>query len=184
LDIWKGQVGPNGTQVTSTDPGNEPDGLFWTVLLPCSSVQVHPRAGIATYQVSNLVTTDFGNTMNDLKHGPSVPATVSFIVHWSGVTSNTQRWHLKPTNPGGSHSTKPFAGKFVVSQLPGNGTATMQWSTSEGPASSPTLQFVTDWSKPSECLWTVVGRERNGVFFDHDDDDHDDDDHDGGRSRW
>lgn len=135
------------------------------MLLPASSVQVDPGAGSATYQVSNLVTTDFGTILNDLQHGPSVPATVSFMVHWSGVTSNTQRSHLTPTNPGGSQSTQPFAGEFVVSQLPGHGTATMQWSTSEGPASAPTLQFVTGWSQPAECLWTVVGRERNGVFF-------------------
>src|SRR5262249_21230043 len=126
-----GQVG-SGTQVTSIDPGNVPDGLFWTVSLPSSSVQVSPGAGTATYQVSNLVTKDFRTTSNDLLHGPWVPATVSFMVRWSGVTSNTQRSHLNPTNPGGSHSAEPFAGEFVVSQLPGRGTATMRWSASEG----------------------------------------------------
>jgi hypothetical protein len=137
-----------------------PDGLFWTVSLPSSSVQVNAGAGVATYQVSDLVTKDFGTTLNDLLHGPWVPATVSFAVRWSGVTSNTQRSHLNPTNLGGSHSAEPFAGAFVVSQLPGNGTATMQWSASEA-----NLQYVTDWSTPSQCLWTVVGRERNGVFL-------------------
>jgi hypothetical protein len=153
-----GQVG-TGTQLTSIDPGNEPGGIFWTVSLPSSSVRANPGAGIATYRVSNLLTDDYGNTLNDLMHGPEVDATVSWTVQWSGVTANTQRSHLNPTNIP-PDATNRFAGEFVVSQLPGQGTATMQWSTSEA-----SLQYVSDPSTPSQCLWTVVGRERNGVFL-------------------
>src|SRR5262249_51188311 len=124
-----------------------------------SSVQVHPGAGIGTFHASDLKTKDFGNTLNDLLHGPFVLATVSWSVHWSGVTSNTQRSHLNLTNIP-PDATNRFVGDFVVSQLPGNGTATMQWSTTE-----TNLQYVSDPSTPDQCLWTVVGRERNGVFL-------------------
>jgi hypothetical protein len=144
----------NADEVTSIDPGNEPGGVFWTVPIPRESVDVNPGKGTATYQVSNLVTRDFHDFVNDsLLHGPSTPTTLSFKIEWGGPI--TDRQNVKDTANG-------FAGEFVLN------SATMEWTADEpnrpavwgGPA-----RYVSDPASTSHSVFAMVGHERNGVFF-------------------
>jgi hypothetical protein len=144
----QGQFGP---QVTSIDSGNVPDGLFWTIPLPKHSVAVHLGAGKASLKATHVSLKDFGTIPNDLLHGPSVPATASFSVQWSGVI---KRVKVRNVETG-------FAGEFVVTG------ARMEYT-----ASVPAHDFVfaSDPAAPLTVVFAEIGHERNGRFFRHGDD--------------
>jgi hypothetical protein len=102
-------------------------------------------AGDASLKVDDLATKDFGDVVNDLQHGASVPATASFDVQWSGKGSHS---HLR-------NATQGFRGEFVeVSQ------ATIAWSAQESG-----FTFVSDPAQTSQNVFAELGREHNGVFF-------------------
>jgi hypothetical protein len=143
-------------QVASIEPGNVPDGLFWTIPIPPKSVTIDLGAGKASFKLANVALKDFGDVVNDFKHGPSVPATASFDVQWSGVIKKTK---IRDEKNG-------FAGKFVITG------ATLEYVASV-PAHN--FEFVSDAAKTSKNLFAEIGHERNGVFFPNDDDDDDDD---------
>jgi hypothetical protein len=87
---------------------------------------------------------DFTKIPNSLAGGPSVPATVSFDVHWSGVR-RLDNIHDK---------TNGFAGQFIENM------ATIEWSaTEEG------FAFDSDPAETSTNVFSLIGHERNGVFF-------------------
>jgi hypothetical protein len=142
--------------VTSIDPGNVPDGLFWTIPVPPESVTINLGAGKASFKLANVALKDFGTLVNDFKHGPSVAATASFDVQWSGVIKKTK---IRDEKNG-------FAGKFVITG------ATLEYTASV-PANN--FEFVSDAAKTSKNLFAEIGHERNGIFFDKDGDDDDDD---------
>jgi hypothetical protein len=98
--------------------------------------------------VDNLKLEDYSNIVNALKDGPSVPATVSFEVRWHGVHDR-----FKVTD-----GTNGFAARFI------DNTATIKWSAEESG-----FKFVSDPANTSTSLVSLIGRERNGVFFSHDD---------------
>jgi hypothetical protein len=135
-------------QLTSIDPGNVPGGLFWTVAIPRDSVQIDLGAGAASMEVTDLATKDFHTLVNDLMHGPSVPATVSFDVQWSGLTEKV--------------TVRDATNRFIemLRQSTEAGAATIEWSASEA-----NLSFVSDPAATSVSLFAAVGRERNGAFF-------------------
>jgi hypothetical protein len=135
-------------QLTSFDPGNVPGGLFWTVAIPRDSARVELGAGAASMQLNNLATKDFHDLVNDLQHGPSVPATVSFDVHWSGLTESV--------------TVRDATNRFVemLRQSTETGAATLEWSASEA-----NLSFASDPAATSVSAFAAVGRERNGAFF-------------------
>ncbi len=139
----QGQFGP---QVTSIDPGNVPGGLFWTIPLPKDSVQVHLGAGKASAKADNVALKEFGTIVNDLLHGPSVPATASFNVQWSGVIKRVKVRNV----------AMGFAGEFVVTG------ASMEYTASV-PAHD--FVFVSDAAATSKAVFAEIGHERNGVFF-------------------
>ena len=133
-----------------------PDGLFWTVPIPEDSVHIDLNAGTATLQVSNLSSSpppflpvrDWGNDLNDFLHGPSVPATVSYTVRWSGLTIEAL---VRDTE---NH----FVEQLLLSLHNG---ATLEWSGSTAAG----LTFVSDPASTSTSPIAAIGRERNGVFF-------------------
>jgi hypothetical protein len=137
-------VGSN--QVHDFNPGIAPSGLFWTAFVPASAVDFDLDAGTARLHVTNLALKDFFTIGNALfGGGPTpVPATVSFDIHWSGVTS---RSNVR------SGEGKGFAGQFAHTG------ATIAWSASESgfsytaSASSQTVEFAQ------------IGHERNGSFL-------------------
>ena len=129
------------------DPGNIPDGLFWTEPVPSDNVRVHldGRSPTASLRVHNIVTQDFGTIPNDLLHGPSVPAILSFNVRWRGLTKRVQR--RDPVN------------RYVLEGV--ESTAVMTCSAS---VPDTDFEFVSD-AAGQQVLFAEIGHERNGVFF-------------------
>jgi hypothetical protein len=84
-------VGPaapdNSNQIHDFNPGIDPfpTGLFWTIRIPDDAVASNLGRGTASYRLSGLQLRDFGSLPNALSGGPSLPATVTFDVEWSGV---------------------------------------------------------------------------------------------------
>jgi hypothetical protein len=121
-----------------------PNGLFWTLQFPDSSVRVNPGAGTAVYQATNAQVQDFGSIPQSLSGAPGAPATVSFDVRWSGVN---QRLNIKDAAAG-------FGGEFV------RGRAQMSWSAVVGD-----YAYQSDPLETSSSDFASLGTERNGVFF-------------------
>lgn len=91
--------------------------------------------------VADLEVEDYGDVVNALQDGPSVDATVSFDVTWSGVNER-----VKIRNP-----DTDFAGEFI------RNAASLVWSASE-----------SGFSFQSDALaagFATIGHERNGSFF-------------------
>ena len=95
-------------------------------------------------KLSDVEIEDDHDLVNALKHGPSVPADVSFHMHWSGVQ---KRVHLHDKK-------KQFDAHLIV------GKATLGWS-----ARTKHFKFVSDPEKTSTTVFAAIGSERNGVFF-------------------
>lgn len=121
-----------------------PNGLFWTMALPDSSVKANPGSGKAVLQATNVEILDWVDFGSSLSGAPGTPATVSFDVRWSGVDS---RVNLKDPAAG-------FAGEFV------RGHAQMSWSAVVGD-----LAFQSDPLETSSSDFATMGTHRNGVFF-------------------
>jgi hypothetical protein len=134
------------------DPGifPYPDGLFWTVPIASDAVSVQFGAGRAHYAVSHMSMPDFFDIPNAIfrfEDPVSVPAVVSFDIDWSGPV--TDRMHVEDPDEG-------FEGQFVLNQ------ATMTWSAE----SDDGFRFVSDPS-PTTSAFAMLGKERNGVFSQH-----------------
>ena len=67
------------------NPGIAESGLFWTIAIDRGDVKVNLHDRTAALHVADLDVEDYGNVVNALLDGPSVEASVSFDVDWSGV---------------------------------------------------------------------------------------------------
>ena len=74
----------------------------------------------------------------------TVRATVSFDVEWTGIVETAQI----------ENTTQHFKGSFLSTG------ATIKWSAEEDG-----FQFQSEAPDPSRNLVSVLGREKNGVFF-------------------
>ena len=140
-----GPAAPDSSnQIHDFNPGIEPfpSGLFWTIRIPDSSVAANLGRGAASYRLSGLELEDFGSLPNALRDGPSVPATVSFDVDWSGVV---ERGTTKDT-------THRFQLAFVRTG------ATIHWS---GESSLGSFQSTS----VTKVNFAQIAHETNGVFF-------------------
>jgi hypothetical protein len=135
----------SSTQVHDFNPGIAPNGVFWTVAVPASAVDVDLDAGTARLQVTNLALKDYFTIANSLFGGGPSPinATVSFDVIWGGVTARAKI----------RDAAKGFAGEFAHTG------ATIAWSASESGFS-----FASNASGQA-VAFAEIGHERNGVFF-------------------
>jgi len=110
-------------------------------------VHIDLGKGTASLHVTHLDMSDFFFIPNSLSGGalePPVPATVSFHVRWSHIS---QRDTIRDEENG-------FAGQFIEN------TATIEWSaTEEG------FAFESDPAETSVNVFSLIGKERNGVFF-------------------
>jgi hypothetical protein len=123
------------------NPGVERSGLFWTARIGRGGVRVNLGAGSASMHVADLDVEDYHDVVNALQDGPSVPASVSFDVDWSGVNER-----VKTRN-----RSVDFGGEYI------RNTATAVWSASESGFSFQ--------SEPLASGFATIGHERNGVFF-------------------
>jgi hypothetical protein len=136
--------------------------LFWMVRVDDDAVEVDFDEARARLRVSDLRVFDDHDIVNSLTYGigfpggmgltlPPIPpvsstrATVSFDVEWNGVVATAQ-----------IHNTaEHFEGSFLSTG------ATIKWS-----AEKPGFRFQSeDPPLPTRNLVSVLGRERNGVFF-------------------
>ena len=130
------------------DPVNAAgDRTFWTVAIPPADIVTdNPGAGKAEMKVTNLAIEDYFNLGNALKDGPSVEATVSFDVVWTGDVTR----HVNETD-----ATNQFAGEYAETQ------ATVTWSGSNANGFS----FMSDPASTSTSHFAETGHELNGIFF-------------------
>jgi hypothetical protein len=143
MDLYQGAVVP-ANQQHDFSPGIPPSGLFWTQPIAPDALTVRLGDGTATLQVRNLPEEDAHTVQNALTGGPTVPATVSFDMLWSALGPPM---HL--TDP-----VHQFTGMFQLS------TVTIEWSAQEAG-----FEFHSDPAQTSVNVRSVLGRERNGVFF-------------------
>jgi hypothetical protein len=114
------------------------------VRIPDESVSVNLGAGTASLQMTNQAVLDFGSIPNALANGPSVAATVSYDIEWSGVLQRTQI----------RDDAKGFAGLFLQTN------ATITWTAQAANGFS----FTSDTAGQSTAF-AQLAQERNGVFF-------------------
>jgi hypothetical protein len=119
--------------------------LFWTVPLQApDGVTVNFGAGKAHMTATDMALEDYFNIPNALfRFMPSVAATCSFDIDWSGPVTDRS----PVTAPPGS------SGELVTCQ------ATMQWSAT----SASGFHFVSDPHGTTSVL-AQLGRVSNGVF--------------------
>lgn len=142
-----GAVGDPFQQSHDWEPGILPSGLFWTVPVTPSALNVNPVTGAARLRVTDMSLPDYGNFFNSLSPDPDPPPVashVSFDVMW----------------PGGGEVVEiddgvfDFSGRFVISDATINFTA-------RNDASTTVYRSIADGQISFDA---GVGRERNGVF--------------------
>lgn len=87
---------------------------------------------------------DYHDLVNALKHGPSVPANVSFHIRWSGVK---KRVHLRDEQ-------NEYDAQVIED------SATIRWS-----ARRKDFKFVSAPASTSTTVYSEIRSERNGEFF-------------------
>src|SRR5215831_3954996 len=145
MDLFTGPVGSG--QVHDFNPGIRPSGLFWTQPISEDALNVNLQQGTASLEVADLDEEDYHNLSNALHDGPSEPATVAYKMRWAPAAPE-----MKVTD-----AVHDFTGRFRLT------TVTIEWT-----AETPTFKFVSDPAKTSNNVRSVIGRERNGVFFSQD----------------
>jgi hypothetical protein len=139
--------------------------LFWTIPIHPNSVKIDFKSARASMRIDGLSIPDAHDLANSLTHGnglatnnppippvPAVPATVSFDVQWSGKISRATV----------VNDAQNFRGDFIQTG------STIKWSSVQNG-----FFFDSEEPNPSRCIGAVIGRERNGVFFSHEEDDDD-----------
>jgi hypothetical protein len=145
-----GAVGDPTQQVHDFEPGIAPSGLFWTIPIASSSVDVDPGSGQARLHADTVPVTDFHNLFIAVglsQPPPSpLPSHVSFDVRWSG---NGTRQEIRDETFG-------FTGHYV------NSNATISFTASNDGGD---VIYSSDAAGQYNVGQPGVGHERNGVFF-------------------
>ena len=143
MDLFNGAVGTN--QVHDFNPGiRDATGLFWTIPVAGDSVTFSLENGTATLAGDDMDVEDYHNLNNAVHDGPSDSASVSFEMHWIAIADAVNI----------TDDVHKFTGRFRLS------TVQIEWS-----ATAPGFQFVSDPASTTINKRSVIGRERNGVFF-------------------
>jgi hypothetical protein len=131
-------------QIHDYNPGIAPNGLFWTMPIAEDAIDVNPGKGRASLVAHELAMPDYGDFVNSIFPGISVPAVVSFEVRWHDILERHNR----------KEPEYDFAGQFVVT------SSSVEWSSRQAG-----FTFRSDPASTSVNLYAIVGHERNGVFF-------------------
>jgi hypothetical protein len=135
--------------------------VFWMVEVEDDAVEVDFDAGHARLLVKGLDAYDDHDIANSLTQGLGLPgglgfpypaiapvapvrAKVSFDVEWTGTIETAQI----------ENTAQQFSGLFLSTE------ATINWSAEE-----EGFQFQSEAPNPTRNLISVLGREKNGVFF-------------------
>jgi hypothetical protein len=164
-------------QIHDYAPPIAPNGLFWTVPIHPNNVKVKLKSGRASLRAEGLAVPDAHDLANSLTHGKGlatqnppippiapVPATVSFDVEWFPVPASHKVSLTTVVN-----ESQNFRGDFIKTG------STIRWSSNQHG-----FFFDSEAPDPSRLIGAVIGRERNGIFFNakNDREDEDDDDRD------
>ena len=142
MDLFTGAVGTG--QVHDFNPGIRESGLFWTQPVSEDALEVDLQDGTATLGLDDLDEEDYHNLLNALLDGPSDSASVSFEMRWK---ANAEAINV-------TDSVHGFTGRYQIS------TVQIEWS-----AKAPQFEFVSDPAGTTNNVRSVIGRERNGIFF-------------------
>ena len=137
-------MGAFENQIHDYNPGIQANGVFWTIALPASTVDVNPGAGRASFRATDLAVPDYHDFISSIFPAESVPARVSFDIRWHEIQGRDNR----------KNADEGFAGEFVVTK------ATAEWSSRQAG-----FEFQSDPAETSVSEHAIVGHERNGVFF-------------------
>lgn len=138
----------SGVQVHDFNPGISPAGVFWTIAMPSSAVQVNLKNQTASFAYDSLAIPDFHDFANSLLGTtPPMPGFATFDVEWSGTTSQTTVRNAAET----------YEGTYL--QDTATITFTVAWATPYN------FTFTSDPASTATSLFAEIGVERNGVFF-------------------
>jgi hypothetical protein len=133
-------------------PNGQSNAAVQSARIPPESVEIDLEEGRARYRLTDWAISDFTDIFNSIGVTkpplPPIPSTVSFEVRWRGKASPVRI----------SDATNRFRGRYIDS------TATVAWSARQP---STNFAFVSDPASTSTTVSGVIGRERNGLFFDH-----------------
>jgi hypothetical protein len=132
------------TQIHDFNPGITESGLFWTAPTDPHNIAVNPGNGQAIMAVEDMEMPDYGDFVNSLLDGPSLPGRVSFRVEWS-KSNDKHQFRYVP---------EQWTANLVFNE------ARVQW---EGETEA--MHYVTDADGPQDSLFADVGHERSGEFF-------------------
>lgn len=135
--------------------------VFWMIPVDEDAVDVDFDDGRASLRVRGLSVFDDHDLANSLTLGlglpgglgfpyPAIPpvapvhATVSFDIEWNGIVDSAEI----------HNSAQRFMGSFLSTG------ATIEWSAKE-----KGFQFQSEAARADRNLISVLGREKNGVFF-------------------
>lgn len=129
--------------------------VFWMIQVDDHAVEVDLDEGRARLRVRKLEVFDDHDLANSLTLGLGLPtppiapvfpvrATVSFDVQWNGILDSAQF----------VNNAQHFKGTFLSTG------ATIKWSAEEDG-----FTFESETPDPTRNLISVLGREKNGVFF-------------------
>jgi hypothetical protein len=143
-------VGDPTQQVHDFEPGIARSGLFWTIPIARSAIDVEPDTGRARLHAAHVPVTDFHNFfiavgLSEPPPAP-VPSHVSFDVRWAG---SGDRQAIRDDTFG-------FAGHYVACNATINFTASNDGGD---------VIYRADTTGQYNVGQPGVGRERNGVFF-------------------
>jgi len=140
-------VGDPTQQQHDWEPGIKPSGLFWTVPISPSAINVNAHKGRARLRARHVAVSDFHDFFNSISPNPTVqPAHVSFDVQWPGGGPTTTI----------HDDTFGFSGRFVESN------ATIEFT---AVTDNSSVIYRSDSDGQTNFAPAGVGRERNGVFF-------------------
>jgi hypothetical protein len=100
-------VGDPTHQSHDWEPGIAPSGLFWTISIAPSAIDVDPGRGRARLHATNVAVSDYHDGINAvIGGGPApIPSQVSFDIRWPG---NGDRQKIRDDTFG-------FTGHYVTS---------------------------------------------------------------------
>jgi hypothetical protein len=143
--------GSGGAQIHEFNPSQFPPvGLFWTVPLPASGVEVDLTNGTATMKAVKVPIYDYGTLQNALSTGtnpPPIPGWISFKVVWQGGVTMMPVTSTDPTKG-------IFSGSFATCM------AQMEWQAQAGDFS-----FESDPLETSQSTFAEIGQEMNGSYL-------------------
>jgi hypothetical protein len=143
LDIFQGSVDP-ANQIHDYNPSESSSGLFWTLPVNRNSVRVDVGDGRASMSLHNYGIQDFGNLANALHHGSSEQTNISFDLRWFRVLERVTE----------VNEEQGYRARLTHTN------ARIQWK-----AVQSGFRFASDPASRSTNVFSQIGQERNGVFF-------------------